>query len=121
MQAAKTFFIILVAAGCSFHAHATKNPIDYAKYLTDNKASAIAADILLGKSTPLFTGYGALNDAVPSSLLVNCHYGATYLGPKDKSASAAKYLADIEYVASDGYQPVVVQQPKGSYNQVRCK
>ena len=41
-----------------------------------------------------------------------CHAGAS-----DKSSSAAKYLADIEYVAGDGYQPVVVKQPKGTYNQ----
>ena len=85
--------------------------------LENHRASAIEADRLLGKVTPLFTGYGALNDAVPMPILVNCHYGPSYLGPTDNSASAAQYVQDVAYVAGDGYKPVTVVQPKGTYNQ----
>ena len=77
MQAARTLFVLALAL---LSAGATKDPVQYAKYLTDNRASAIAADTLIGKVTSLFTGYGSLNDAVPSPTLVNCHYGATHLG-----------------------------------------
>ena len=85
--------------------------------LENNRASAIEANRLLGKVTPLFTGYGALNDAIPTPVLVNCHYGPSYLGPTDSSSSAAQYIQNISYIVGDGYQPVTMVQPKGTYNQ----
>ncbi|CAK0787447.1 hypothetical protein CVIRNUC_010667 [Coccomyxa viridis] len=110
------FFIVALAAG-SFIAHATKDPDAFAQDLENNRASAIEANRLLGKVTPLFTGYGALNDAIPTPVLVNCHYGPSYLGPTDSSSSAAQYIQNISYIVGDGYQPVTVVQPKGTYNQ----
>ena len=90
MQAARTLSVLALAL---FSACATKDPVDYAKYLTDNRASAIAADTLIGKVTPLFTGYGSLNEAVPSPTLVNCHYGATYVGRQRSTFTAQSQAA----------------------------
>ena len=101
----------------SLAAYAKKDPVDYANYLRANKANAIVADSLLGRVTPLFTGYSTINDAVPVPILVNCHYGGTYLGPKDQSKDAQTYLKNIEYIAADGYQPVTVMQQANTYNQ----
>ena len=101
----------------SLSAYAKKDAVDYANYLRANKANAIVADSILGRVTPLFTGYSTINNAVPVPILVNCHYGGTYLGPTDQSQSAQTYLKNIEYIASDGYQPVTVMQAAGTYNQ----
>ena len=101
----------------SLIAYAKKDPVDYAIYLRANKANAIVADSILGRVTPLFTGYSTINNAVPVPILVNCHYGGTYLGPTDQSQSAQTYLKNIEYIAADGYQPVTVMQQAGTYNQ----
>ena len=90
MQAARKLSLLALALSS---ACATKDPVQYAKYLTDNKASAIAADTLIGKVTPLFTGYGSLNDAVPSPTLVNCHYGATHLGRRRSPFTAQRQAA----------------------------
>ena len=91
----------------------------YGKLLTDNKASAIVADELTGKVTPLFTGYAAINEDVPVGILVSCHYGPKPFpsGPGSQSASAKKYFNDIAYIVGDGYQPATNIQPKGAYNQ----
>ena len=62
--------------------------MDYANYLRANKANAIVADSILGRVTPLFTGYSTINDAVPVPVLVNCHYGGTYVGQADQSKDA---------------------------------
>ena len=101
----------------SLSAYAKKDPVDYANYLRANKANAIVADSILGRVTPLFTGYSTINDAVPVPILVNCHYGGTYLGPADQSKDAQTYRKNIEYIAADGYQPVTVMQQANTYNQ----
>ena len=94
------------------------DPAAHAQDLRDNRQDAIAADSLLGKITPLFTGYASLNSAVPVGVLVNCHYGpVAYNGTASKSASAKQYINDISYIVGDGYQPVVEKQDKGTYNQ----
>ena len=101
----------------SLSAYAKKDPVDYANYLRANKANAIVADSILGRVTPLFTGYSTINDAVPVPVLVNCHYGGTYVGQADQSKDAQTYLKNIEYIAADGYQPVTVMQRANTYNQ----
>ena len=51
-------------------------------------------------------------EAIAAPVLVNCHYGPSYLGPTDNSASAAQYVRDVAYIAGDGYQPVTAVQPR---------
>ena len=94
------------------------DPAAFAQDLRDNRQDAIAADSLLGKVTPLFTGYASLNSAVPVAVLVNCHYGPEPLnGKASASASAKQYVKDVAYIVGDGYQPVVKEQQKGTYDQ----
>ena len=105
--------LVLQPAMCSL-----KDPVAYAQDLRDNREAAIAADSLLGKITPLYTGYASLNSAVPVKVLVNCHYGPVPVnGTASSSASAKQYIDDISYIVGDGYQPVVEKQEKGTYNQ----
>ena len=111
----------LAAALVLLHqAQGQEDPAVYHKYLTDNKASAIAADVLKGKVTPLFTGYAAINQVVPVKILVNCHYGPQPY-PSQSSASnstsANKYVNDIAYIVGDGYRPATQILPKQDYNQ----
>ena len=114
MKLALTICTLLLS---SLSAYAKKDPVDYANYLRANKANAIVADSILGRVTPLFTGYSTINDAVPVPVLVNCHYGGTYVGQADQSKDAQTYLKNIEYIAADGYQPVTVMQRANTYNQ----
>jgi hypothetical protein len=97
---------------------AALDPLEYAKYLNDNKADAIAADNLLGYLLPSFTGYSSMNDVVPTGLYVNCHYGSTpYNNTGSKSASAKEYIDAVQYAVGDNYQPVTEKLPKDDYNQ----
>lgn len=96
----------------------TVDPEAYANYLNNNKADAIAADSILGKLTPFFTGYASLNDAVPTGILVNCHYGSTaYNNSASNSSAAADYLHAVHYKVGDNYVPVTDKEPIHEYNQ----
>ncbi|BDA49125.1 hypothetical protein COCOBI_13-2350 [Coccomyxa sp. Obi] len=106
--------LIVLRPACS----TVLDPAAFAQELRDNRQDAIAADSLLGKLKPLYTGYASLNSAVPVGVLVNCHYGPEPLnGKASASASAKQYVNDVAYIVGDGYQSVVKEQQKGTYNQ----
>ncbi|BDA49126.1 hypothetical protein COCOBI_13-2360 [Coccomyxa sp. Obi] len=113
--------LIALRPACS----AILDPAAFAQNLRDNRQDAIAADSLLGKLN-LPTGvtqrqntyYAALNSYVPVGVHVNCHFGPEPLnGKASASASAKQYINDVAYIAGDGYQPVIGEQEKGTYNQ----
>ena len=113
--------LIVLRPACS----AILDPAAYAQDLRDNRQDAIAADSLLGKLN-LPTGiaqrqntyYASLNSYVPVAVLVNCHFGPEpFNGKASASASAQQYVNDVAYIVGDGYQPVVKEEQKGTYNQ----
>ncbi len=97
------------------------DPAAYAQYLTDNKASAIVSDDIQAQiSPPRFTGYAAINEAVPTHVWVACHPGPEpypHPGSASNSTSARKYVSDIAFIVGDGYQAANQIQPKQDYNQ----
>lgn len=113
--------LIVLRPACS----TTSDPAAFAQNLRDNRQDAIAADSLLGKlalATDVIqrqnTYYASLNSYVPVGVHVNCHFGPQPLnGKASASASAKQYVNDVAYIVGDGYQPVVTEQQKGTYNQ----
>jgi hypothetical protein len=115
--------LIAVALLLCLHLQLARSTIDiaadkYAKSLEDSRQDRIAADVLLGKITPLYTGYAGINSAVPVGVQVNCHYGSTpFNNTGSNSTSAQEYIKSLDYFVGDDYQPVPEIQPKGTYNQ----
>lgn len=96
---------------------AQKDGLEVADALRGSKKDAIAADFLLGALTPQWTGYAALNSEVPAPLQVNCHNPVPAHNSTSSSPAAKEYVRGVQYVIGDGYQPALVEQPKGTYNQ----
>ena len=113
----------LVLASTLSTIEAAQDPTTYAKFLTDNKASAIVADDLNSKISPEswpLSGYAVINDVVPVPIFVACHYGPQpYPSPSSasNSTSAREYVSNIAYIAGDGYQPATRIEPQEDYNQ----
>ena len=113
----------LVLLSAISYTEAAQDPLDYAKFLTDNKASAIVADDLNSRFNPqgwALSSYAAINDAVPVPVFVACHSGPQpYPGPSSasNSTSAREYVNDIAYIVGDGYRPATHIEPKQDYNQ----